>query len=150
MFVRWIILVLLCAATMEGLKTERKTAKSNVTRLRNNLSRALAEGSDIQSISDLVSKLKETFSKFSDAHDKVADQDKETDILVTDEYFSDVQDKYIDVLSKANTFLSERSKVQSSDTLPASDEALKLFALPKIELQVFSGGVPYVYPVFQS
>ena len=75
-------------------------------------------------------------------HDQVVEEDKSSDICTQDEYYDQVQTKYTNVLAKASGIkFGEISISEESEKLAiASDEAIRLFSLPKIELAIFSGG----------
>ena len=69
-------------------------------------------------------------------HDHVVEEEKSSDIFTQEQ----VQTEY--VLAKASGIkFAEMSISEESEKLAiASDEAIRLFSLPKIELEIFSGG----------
>ena len=128
------IVVKITMPTLEEFKESRKVAKSKVTRFGNQVSRIIAEGGNTDPISELVSKLKQAFGDFSDLHDQVVEEDKSSDICTQDEYYDQVQTKYTNVLAKASGIkFGEMSISEESDKFAiASDEAIRLFSLPKL------------------
>ena len=75
-------------------------------------------------------------------HDQVVEVDKSSDICTQDEYYDHVQTKYTDVLEKESGIkFGEISISEDSEKIAiTSNEAIHLFSLPRIELQIFSGG----------
>ena len=82
----------------EELKNKRRYIKSRFTRLANALSRAVLNEEEIQ-VSDLLRDIKKVFKEFEKVHDSFHEKlDDETDKQESEDYFNDIDLRYVEVL----------------------------------------------------
>ena len=95
-----------------------------------------------------LAKLKQTFKAFERSHEVYHESLTEQDsIEESDQYFFDVQDKYIEVVRSTKTWLKEESEVKQEVNGSGSEhsddidrgELLSLMTLPKIEIEQYDG-----------
>ena len=95
---------------------------------------------DVVKVTDKLLELKKAFAEFEDAHLLYVDEN------VEDEYFQEVQDKYIKTLSEVNVYLKSQNKpISEAGCLPPSSVRLP----PAPQPQVFDGN-PENYPIWKA
>ena len=144
--------------TKKTHKDDRGRKKAFLTRLRNSLVRFIAE-ENVGQVKLTLENLQTAFDKFEEIHELYHGLlETDDDIAVSDTYFFEAQNQYVESLNKGKEYLrnsSEESKTEkkpnvTSQSIDASS-GLKDFAsymnLPKVELEIFSGD-PLKYSSF--
>ena len=130
---------------------KRSALRSAVSLRVTALKRYLAED-DVAKVKIKVAELKESFSEFEVAHDEHHSSLKiDSEIIASNVYFEEVQNKYVDVLTSVKAFLkaAEMSPVTPPVTgaPPPCSQALRLPPAP--QPQIFSGN-PEGYPMWKA
>ena len=133
----------------EELK-HRKTAKSNTTKEINSLRRFIAE-EDKEEVEKGVEKLKQKFKEFEEKHNAYhATLSVDNEMDESDNYFFEVQDKYIEAITSAKSWLQKQTLPVKDEHFDAASsvslnegishkELASLMNLPHLELQIFNG-----------
>ena len=147
---------------LKKVKASRRSWKSAITKYISKLKRHIAD-EDTTSVQEVLSKLKEAFISFEEAHDELHSHlQEERDIEESDSYFIDVEGDYATAVKDSKTFLKESAKVsvdvkstssiemKSGENVPfASKELAYLTSLSKLESEKFDGD-PLRYHIFMS
>ena len=125
--------------TLEQAKTARKTSKSAVTRLGNNLLTKVAE-KDSEGLSDLVTKFKSAYSKFTEDHLSVVDLDAEENAPINEKYLEAVELNYFNILSKAQEYKDKSSETKPSESSESTESKIVgLLSLPALRIDPWDG-----------
>ena len=132
-------------------KSERSNLRSAVSIRISALKRYIAEDDSLK-VKQKSLELKETFCTFEEAHNKYHSSLKAaSDIFASEEYFEEVQSKYVNVLTSVRAFLraADESPVvpSASGAPPPCSQALRLPPAP--QPQVFDGD-PENFPMWKA
>ena len=130
---------------------ERKTAKTKLTKGAKLITRLMAEGK-VEEVQKSKDQLLKNFAVFEECHNTIHnDLTKEEDIEASDNYFSEVEDRYVEILNKAHIWLRDLHKADENyKPQPLlSRELAGILNLPKIELEPYDGN-PMKYMEFFS
>ena len=130
---------------------ERKTVKTKLTKGGKLVIRLMAEGK-VEQVQRAKDQLITLFTAFEECHNAIHNQlTKEAEIETSEKYFDEVEDQYVEVLNKAQSWLRDSRK---SEEIPKpqpllSMELAGILNLPKIELEPYDGN-PMKYMEFFS
>ena len=143
--------------SVDELKASRRKSKISVTKNINLVAQLMAED-EFGQVTQTVEKLKEEFKKLSSAHERYNEQlTKDDDIEQSDDYFAEIQSKYVSCLNNAKLWL--KTDVKTTNLHAATDQGfsngvsaadiLNTMNLPKLELWKFDGN-PLKYHSFMA
>lgn len=119
--------------SQEEQKKARSHGKRAVTRQVNKLKRSSVEGLDVKAESECLKQLFEKFEELHYVYVEASGDDNE-------EYFEEVQEKYIAVMAQLKSSPEEKnSKESERDVTDGILNALTKMQLPKVEIQPFEG-----------
>lgn len=141
----------------EADKRSRKAHKGVLTREINNLGMLIVE-EDEQAVTDKIEGLKVNFRKFDEVHQKYhVVLEEEDQIDESDEYYAQVQSKYVEAIASAKKWLVSRRPMLESKPKIGSDDAnsvenvvgsalatmqsefMSAVNIPKVEIEAFDG-----------
>ena len=128
---------------LEELKNKRRYIKSRFIRLVNALSRAVLNEEEIQ-VSDLLRDINKAFKEFGKVHDSFHEKfDNETDKQESEDYFNDIDSRYVEVLREVKIRENNIGKKDSNLALA------QVLSLPRVDIEIFDGD-PMRYHSFMS
>ena len=138
----------------EEAKTERTNKKRNLTRQESNIKRYMAEEKK-DKVEELVKKLQEDYVEFEKVQETYhASCEEQSDKDASEDYFLDVEAKYIECLMSVNTWKKSLDVIvvkqeadEQSEAKATEKESMSMFEasmlaainMPKLELKVFDG-----------
>ena len=134
---------------MEEAKKNRTKLKSLVTRLESKIARFIAED-DANATESCLNELMTCFKSFENAHQKYHVMlESDLDIVESDEYLIEVQDKYSDTMKNTKKWLltsalhsNKQDSMGGAESRPVDCNYSEMYAMlnmPKVELDKYDG-----------